>query len=183
MLKLDIDEIVRNPVVRHVIDRRGDVLDRYGPKFRNPSELTRQDYLEFLSFKHNHHWQGLERTARNAAEDLPQLRSTLTGLVDETQPISTRFETALDRLHGVGKATLTPILLVAFDDRYGVWNGTSEAAMRDLDQWPNFPRRSSMGEQYEIINDRLMELASTHNVNLWTLDVLYWGHLKKRAAR
>ncbi len=98
----------------------------------------------------------------------------MTILVDESIPLSSRFDRALSMLSGVGPATLTHILLVAFPDRYGVWNGTSEPEMRDRGLWPTFPHGASSGEKYEIVNSVLLTLAADLNIHLWTLDALWW---------
>ncbi|MGY6770950.1 hypothetical protein [Komagataeibacter sp. NFXK3] len=162
------------PSVHHSIARRDEVINRFQPLFRDPSSLTAQDYHDFLSIKHNHHWSGLERLGRSAADDIDNLRAAISILVDETKPLSERFDTALSMIHGVGPATLSPMLLLAYPDRYGVWNGTSEPEMRDRAIWPTFPHGSSPGNKYEIINSVLIELSKELGVDLWTLDALWW---------
>lgn len=92
-------------------------LGSFGPRFRDPLSLTKQDYLDFLSFKHNHHWTGLERPGRQATDDMEILREAIALLVDETKPISERFNTALSLVRGAGAATLT------LDAQFGVAAG------------------------------------------------------------
>jgi hypothetical protein len=46
--------------------------------------------------------------------------------------------------------------------------------MRERGVWPTFPRGASEGEKYEIINSVLLQLAKDSNVDLWTLDALWW---------
>jgi hypothetical protein len=170
----DTDKALSLPDIRHIVAKREEVLDRFGPIFRDSLKLTRQDYLDFLSFKHNHHWTGLERLGRRATDDMDNLREAIGLLIDETKPISERFDTAFSMVRGAGAATLTPILLVAHPDRYGVWNGTSEPEMRERGVWPTFTYGASEGEKYEIINSVLLQLARDLNVDLWTLDALWW---------
>jgi len=170
----DINKALSLPDIRGIVAKRDEVLDRFGPIFREPLSLTKQDYLDFLSFKHNHHWTGLERLGRQATDDMDNLREAIGLLVDETKPISDRFDTAYSMVRGVGAATLTPILLLAYPDRYGVWNGTSEPEMRERGVWPTFTHGASEGEKYEIINTVLLQLARDLNVDLWTLDALWW---------
>lgn len=158
-------------------------MRRFGPLFRDPSKLTQQDYLEFLGIKHNHHWSGLERLGRRAADDMENLRAAISILVDETAVLSDRFDTVLSMLHGVGAATLTPILLLAYPDRYGVWNGTSEPEMRDRGIWPTFPYGSTIGKKYGIINLTLINLAKELDVDLWTLDALWWASKLERGNK
>ncbi len=173
-MTFDLKKALSLPDIHHSVARRDEVMNRFGPLFRDPSSLTRQDYLDFLSIKHNHHWSGLERLGRPAANDMDNLRTAVSILVDEAAPLSERFDTALSMVHGVGAATLSPMLLLAYPDRYGVWNGTSEPEMRDRGIWPTFPHGSSFGKKYEIINLALLDLAEELGVDLWTLDALWW---------
>jgi hypothetical protein len=176
----DIKRALSLPEIRNFVAKRDGVLERFGPLFRDPGRLTKQDYLDFLSFKHNHHWSGLERLGGRAADDMNNLWDALTILVDETLPLSERFDSAASMLDGVGRATLTPILLVAYKDRYGVWNSTSETEMRDRGMWPIFPRGATDGEKYEQINAVLLNLARDNGVDLWTLDALWWVNKLER---
>lgn len=170
----DLKTALSLPDVHNSVARREEVMKRFGPLFREPSNLTKQDYLDFLSIKHNHHWSGLERLGRPAANDMHNLREAVSILVDEAAPLAERLDKSLSMLHGIGAATLTPMLLLAYPDRYGVWNGTSEPEMRDRGIWPTFPYGSSFGKKYEIINSVLIDLAETIGVDLWTLDALWW---------
>lgn len=183
----DVRKALSLPDIHHIVSKRDEVFARFGPLFRDPSSLSQQDYLDFLSFQHNHHWTGLERLGRTATRDMDGLRSAIAILVDETTPLSERLDTALAMVRGVGTGTLTPMLLLAFPDRYGVWNGTSEPEMRERGIWPTFPRGASEGQKYEIINSVLLNLANDFDIDLWTLDALWWqsklerentGHIK-----
>lgn len=111
---------------------------------------------------------------------MENLRAAVSTLVDESEPLAERFDVALTMVHGVGPATLTPMLLLAYPDRYGVWNGTSEPEMRDRGLWPTFPHGSSFGKKYEIINSALIDLAAGLGVDLWTLDALWWASKLER---
>jgi len=173
-LLFDNEKALSLPEIRNSVAQRGEVLGRFGPLFRDPLRLTKQDYLDFLSLKHNHHWSGLERLGRPAAENMGNLKDAIATLVDESQPLAERFDKSLEQIDGVSWATLTPILLVAYPESYGVWNGTSEPEMRERGVWPSFPRGSSEGEKYELINAVLVNLAREHRVDLWTLDALWW---------
>lgn len=173
-MTFDLKKALSLPDIHHSIAKRDEVMNRFGPLFRNPSSLTAEDYHDFLSIKHNHHWSGLERLGRPAANDMDNLRAAVSILVDEAEPLSDRFDMAMSMVHGVGAATLSPMLLLAYPDRYGVWNGTSEPEMRDRGIWPTFPHGSSSGKKYEIINSVLMDLAEELGIDLWTLDALWW---------
>jgi|TARA_B110000908_G_scaffold9032_1_gene11083 hypothetical protein len=186
-MTFDITNALSLPDISDSVAKRDGVLERFGPLFREPVLLTKQDYLDLLSTKHNHHWSGLERLGQPAASNMENLRKAISILVDESLPISQRFDDAAGRVHGVSFATLTPVLLLAYPKKYGVWNGTSEPEMRGRGYWPKFPRGASDGEKYEIINSVLLNLSSELGVDLWTLDALWWvtklerqntGHIK-----
>jgi hypothetical protein len=84
------------------------------------------------------------------------------------------MDKVVNEIPGMGKALVTAILLVAFPDKYGVWNGTSEAALMALKVWPDFARGLSFGQKYEVVNRALLGLSKELNVDLWTLDALHW---------
>ena len=102
------------------------------------------------------------------------LRDALSVLLDESRPIAERYDYALDRVHGMGRAIATAILLVVYPDQYGVWNTTAEAGIKALDLWPAFARGEPEGERYAKINALLVALAQGAGVDLWTLDALWW---------
>jgi hypothetical protein len=106
------------------------------------------------------------------------LRGSIATLLDEGIPIAQRldklFPKGRPQVKKLGKAIITSILLIAFPDKYGVWNGTSESALRELDLWPNFERGASIGQRYGAINEMLLKIASDLDTDLWTLDALWW---------
>jgi hypothetical protein len=105
---------------------------------------------------------------------MKKLRKALGVLVDEKKAISERFPQALSMVPGMGKALATAILTVAYPTKYGVWNNTSEAAIRKVGLWPNFERGEGLGKRYEKINGLLVKLSSDVKIDLWTLDALWW---------
>jgi hypothetical protein len=99
-------------------------------------------------------------------------------LINEEVPVAKRLNDLLPggkaKVRKLGKAVLTPILLITQPQKYGVWNGTSEGAMKTLQLWPDFQRGLSIGDQYVQINDLFLRLASELGADLWTLDALWW---------
>ncbi|MCB0026747.1 MAG: DUF91 domain-containing protein [Anaerolineales bacterium] len=77
-------------------------------------------------------------------------------------------------ISGMGRAIGTAILLVAYPDRYGVWNNTSEAGIKRVNLWPEFARGESEGSRYAKINELLCAIAKAAEVDLWTLDTLWY---------
>jgi hypothetical protein len=161
-----------------IVPKRNLVFTKYRPAFdaKNISKLSREDFISFLSFKNNCHWTGLERKGRNAATDIEILRSALSILLNENIPIQERIPQATGMVMGMGKAIATSILLVAHPSKYGVWNGTSELALKKLSIFPT--ERLGIGEKYRVINDTLNRLSTDLAIDLWTLDALWWRYIK-----
>jgi hypothetical protein len=157
------------------------VIPRYGPAFSpaNVGTLPRETVLEFLRFKNNRHWKGLERRGAQLTRDLNRLREALSLLVDESIPLRVRLE-RLRPLGGramipfLGPAVITAILHVVYPDRYGVFNKTLKGAMETLGIWPGNVREDSFADQYIAVNPMQLELASQLGLDLWTFDYLWW---------
>lgn len=151
------------------------VLSRFQPIFMpdNIENISAEDYLAFLQFENNNHWTGLYRKGNAVAGDMQSLRVKLKILVDESISISQRYnETNL--IDGLGKGIITAILQVVYPNTYGVWNNRVEKGMKAFKLWPVFPRGISEGEKYEILNNRLKKIADKLEIDLWTLDSLWW---------
>lgn len=161
--------------VREIIDNRDVVLGRFSPAFQpgTVAELDKDVFRDFLSFEQNKHWTGLERQPQLYA-DMDGLRQVLSVLVDEARPIRERVNTVVEA-PGMGVAKLSAILLVAYPRKYGVWNGTSEKALRSLGLWPETRRGATTGERYVAVNLVLLDLARNLEIDLWTLDAIWWG--------
>lgn len=170
---IDVLSAKMDPEYLEMVSRQREVTDRFGPLFREPSELTEASFRAFLSFDHNHHWTSLYRQTSNLLEQgFDHLRNTIAILTDESRSIGTRYDEAVDDQKGMSKGIATAIMMVAFPDRYGVWNSKSEAGLTELGVWPNLLQGASDGEKYEAINGVLHTLCATYDVDLWSLDGL-----------
>jgi hypothetical protein len=170
---IDIFRAKMDPEYLEMMSRQREVTDRFGPLFKEPDRLTEADFRAFLFFDHNHHWTSLYRQTSNLLEQgFDHLRRTIATLTDEALPVGARYDEAVNRQRGMSKGIATAILIVAYPEKYGVWNSTSEAGLTELGAWPDLPRGASDGEKYEAINDVLHTLCATYNVDLWSLDGL-----------
>lgn len=139
------------------------------------ASLTKQDMTGFLSYRQNKRWREISRD--DVTADMDRLRTALLVLIDETRPITERLN-ALEPARGelavphLGKAKMTPILLVTQPAHYGVWNDYSERALSGMGLMPEFTEGSRLGEQYEAVNHVLVQLAGQYNVTLWWLDII-----------
>ena len=159
-----------------IVKTRDQVFARYRPVFSldHVPTISREEFTSFLYSENNHHWSGLYRKGLQAAEDMDALRRALTLLLDESKPMQQRFTGALDMVKGLGKATATGILTVAHPESYGVWNNTSEAALRNLGLWPTSERGEKSGATYTKVNALLARLRNDLETDFWTLDAVWW---------
>lgn len=161
--------------IRHILESRDSVINRYGPQFQPGAieQIDEEVLRSFLLIENNKHWSGLFRQSNRICADMATARAALGELVDETRPIEGRTQTATE-IKGLGKGIITAILIVAYPNRYGVWNNTSESGLVELDLLPDWPRGASFGVRYAAINAVLNELARELEVDLWTLDTIWW---------
>jgi hypothetical protein len=137
--------------------------------------LTKQDMTGFLSYKQNKRWREISK--EDVTRDMERLRAALLMLIDETLPVDVRLD-ALEPGRGhlavphLGKAKLTPVLLMSQPRRYGVWNDYSERALRGMGVFPDFEDGWHLGKQYAAVNEVLVKLAAEYNVTLWWLDII-----------
>lgn len=162
--------------IMRTIAARDEVLSRFQPLLRPESipRLSEEEIRPFFYFEHNKHWSGLFRQVNRICGDMDAFRNVLALLVDENRPIADRLDQALVRIKGLGKGIVTALLQVAYPDNYGVWNNTSEGGLIATGLMPGFPRGTSFGTKYARINDILKRLSRELEIDLWTLDALWW---------
>lgn len=153
------------------------VTSKYGSIFHlsNLENLTKENFLSFLLIKNNLHWEGIHHSQESVTSDLKKLKQTLIFLLDESNGLTDRLNNLSPKkgkyyIKGLGKAIITPILLVVYPDKYGVWNKKSEDGLKKLGLFPKFQRGNSFGEKYDEINNVLGSLAKKYSISLWQLD-------------
>ena len=109
------------------------------------------------------------------------LRQALHILLDESRPLNERLDKLLPpsepMVSRFGAATITPIFLIAYPDRYGVLNKPAEDGLRKIGMWPAFDGKVLFSTKYIEINQILLALAGELKADLWTLDTLWWAVL------
>jgi len=163
-------------IFKEIVEPRDAVLARFQPVFSpdHMAEITADEFLSFLLLENNHHWSGLHRQGPRMCTDMDKLRDALAMLVDETQSVADRLDKGTEMVSGMGKNVASAVLLVTQPDRYGVWNNRSEANMKRLGIWPYFNRGESFGKRYVKVNQTLLQLRDTLQIDFWTLDALWW---------
>lgn len=161
---------------KEIIDAQVVVQERFQPVFapEHVAQITEDEFRPFLHFEHNRHWTGLYRQGSRLCSDMDKLRQALAILVDESRPITSRFEEPISMIKGMGQNIVSGILLICHPDKYGVWNSRSEGVMRRMGVWPKFERGESYGSRYAKVNAILLQLCDSLQVDLWTLDTLWW---------
>ncbi len=164
----------RDPWLREIIESRDEVVRQFQPIFapEHLPNLTADEFRSFLLFKNNHHWP-LHRQSTRMCADMPRLREVLKTLLDESQRIEKRMNAPT--VKGMGRGVMTAVLLIAYPDKYGVWNNTSEQALKSLGLWPQFSWGESFGSRYVKLNALLGDLAQALGVDFWTLDAAFYG--------
>jgi hypothetical protein len=159
-----------------IVAPRDEVFAKYTPIFSHNHipALSREEFTSFLYFENNRHWSGLYRKGLQAATDIVRLREALAILLDESKPIRDRFPSAIGMVTGFGKAIATAILTVAYPNVYGVWNNTSEAALRQVGLWQNLEHGEGIGGRYAKVNALLGRLRTDLEIDFWTLDAMWW---------
>ena len=153
-----------------------DIISKYGEMFHpaNLDNLTKEGFKSFLSYKNNKHWTGINRQSNLITADMDKLKKGLKTLLDESRNIKERLGFLFPRnspnyIRGLGRAVTTPILLMVYPEKYGVYNSKSEEGLRKLGLLPDF-RGKSFAEKYIRVNRILNELASEYEITLWQLD-------------
>lgn len=162
-----------------ILKSREDVLDRFQAVFASDAidSLAEDEFRDFLSFKRNRHWTGLQRPTAHVCDDMPKLRAALKHLFNEELPVADRIDDLTQNqdisVPGIGVGILTPLLLVRYPDKYGVWNSKAENALRTLRIWPHFSRGATKGQKYETLNGLFLQLSDAAGLDLWSLDGLW----------
>lgn len=175
-LRQTLADIKKSDNWNKIVEPKDRVIARFQPLLNadHLPHLTEEEIRPFFYFEHNRHWTSLYRQVNRVCGDMAAFRKALALLVDEKRPIEARLNMIAGSNSGLGKAILSGLLIVAFPEKYGVWNGTSEAGLIALELLPTFDRGESFGARYARINAVLTRLASDLAIDLWTLDALWW---------
>jgi len=182
--ELDLQEAIR--ITKEVYqgserrDEEREVIDRYGSMFhpRNLDALTKEDFKSFLLLKNNKHWWGIHRQGNIITQDIDRLRSALKILLDENKPLKERLDSLFPKnkpnyIKGLGRAVVTPILMVVYPTKYGVYNTKSAKGLKKVGLEPEFGRGASFAEKYVKVNEVLNNLAAENDMSLFQLDEVW----------
>ncbi|MBI5746123.1 MAG: hypothetical protein HZA13_03870 [Nitrospirae bacterium] len=171
----------QDPELATLVASRDEVLSRYRPVFDPAAlkDLTPEQFKSFLLFKNNRHWKAIHRQGNQIVEDMTALRRALGILFDESRPLADRLRQIRPKsgepmVKGLARSVITPILLIAYPDQYGVLNQVSESGMKEVGVWPETGEGADFATKYTVVNAALTDLARELGIDLWTLDALWW---------
>ena len=174
----EVKDEYRNNTER--INNEKQVIAKFGAMFNpeNLDKLTADGFKSFLLIKNNKHWDGIHRQGNMITFDMDKLKSTLKLLLDESKPIKERINKIMPKnrppiIKGLGRAVLTPILLVVYPGKYAVYNSVAEEGMKQFGLFPDF-RNESFAEKYVIINEKINDIAKQNELSLWQIDEVWW---------
>jgi hypothetical protein len=177
-------------VVGDILASREKVLSRFQPIFsiEHIPQLTAEEFQSFLSSKNNRHWGGLQRLGSQITSDMELLRKALLILLDENRSLESRLDILRPykkpaMVKNLGRAFITPILMVSHPEKYGVMNNPSIEGARLLNVLPEFKENAPFSKKYIAFNDVLVRLATSLDTDLWTLNALWWGIIKERSEQ
>lgn len=158
-----------------------EVIENFGYLFNpdNLDNLTKEDFKSFLLIKNNRHWEGIHRQGNMITQDMDKLRKALQILLDESKPLERRLDFLFPKnkpnyIKGLGRAIVTPILMVVYPDRYGVYNRRSAEGLIKIGLEPKFNRGASFSEKYIKVNKVLNSMAQENDMSLFALDEIWW---------
>lgn len=132
-----------------------EVIKNYGSMFhpKNLETLTKEDFKSFLLIKNNKHWSWIHRQGNIITQDMDKLRHALNMLLDENKPLKYRLDFLFPKnkpnfIKGLGRAVVTPILLVVYPEKYGAYNKRSAEGLRITGLEPKFSKGVSFSEKF-----------------------------------
>jgi len=157
------------------------VIERFGELFQpsNLDLLEKEDFRSFLLIKNNKHWDGIHRQVNMITKDIDKLKKAIRMLLDESKPLKDRLDFLFPKgksnyIKGLGRAVTTPILLIMYPEKYGVYNSRTEEALKKTKLYPKFNRGASFSEKYIKINEILLDISKRYDISLFKLDSVWW---------
>jgi len=182
---MNLQEVIRDTKKEFEnIDRKNEeneVIEKYGSMF-NPNKLsflTKEDFKSFLLIKNNKHWEGIHRQGNMITQDMDKLKKALKILLNEERPIEERLNILFPKnkpnfIKGLHRSVVTPIMMVVYPTKYGVYNRRSDEGLTKVGLMPKYGKGAAFSRKYIEINKVLKSLASENNMSLFELDSVWW---------
>lgn len=162
-------------------NEENEVIEKYGSIF-NPHKLdslTKENFKSFLLMKNNKHWEGIHRQGNMITQDMDKLKKALKILLNEEKPIEDRLNILIPKnkpnfIKGLHRSVITPIMMVVYPDKYGVYNRRSDEGLTKVGLMPKHGKGAAFSKKYIEINKVLNSLTSENNMSLFELDSVWW---------
>jgi len=158
-----------------------EVIDKYGSMFNpnNLGSLNKEDFKSFLLMKNNKHWEGIHRQGNMITQDMNKLKKALKILLNEEVSIEKRLNILIPKnkdnyIKGLHRSVITPIMMVVYPTKYGVYNRRSDEGLTKVGLMPKHGKGAAFSRKYIEINKVLNGLASENNMSLFELDSVWW---------
>jgi len=158
-----------------------EVIDKYGSMFNpnNLDSLNKEDFKSFLLMKNNKHWEGIHRQGNMITQDMNKLKKALKILLNEELSIEKRLNILIPKnkdnyIKGLHRSVITPIMMVVYPGKYGVYNRRSDEGLTKVGLMPKHGKGAAFSRKYVEINKVLNGLASENNMSLFELDSVWW---------
>lgn len=162
------------------------VIGHYGPIFSidKIDSIQYEEVENFAKFEQNLHWKGIFRHSNQVKENFEDNRKALKILVDPKMgSVQDRLSQAYQLSKGMGPALMTAILLVEFPEKYGVLNGISYSALKDLNLVTFSDSTYGYIKNYSIANEIILKLRNATKLDLWTLDWMFYEYEKREGKK
>jgi hypothetical protein len=112
-------------------------------------------------------------------QDMDKLKKVLKILLNEEVPIEDRLNILIPKnkpnfIKGLHRSVVTPIMMVVYPDKYGVYNRRSDEGLTKVGLMPKYGKGATFSRKYIEINKVLKSLASENNMSLFELDSVWW---------
>ena len=182
---MDLEQVIKETKILYAqpekTNEEKSVIERFGKLLKpfNLDGLTKEDFRSFLLIKNNKHWDGIHRQVNMITDDIDKLKNAIRILLDESKPLRDRLDILFPKgksnyIKGLGRAVTTPILLVVYPEKYGVYNSRTEEALKKIRLYPKFNRGASFSEKYIRINEILLDISKKYDISLFKLDSVWW---------
>ncbi|MGC8581973.1 MAG: McrB family protein [Thermoplasmata archaeon] len=177
--KMVIEDFTNNPQLK---EDEITVIKEFGDSFRS----GKFDWETFERFtKDNKHWSiyYLNNNKYKLQENFDKLKEAINRLLDENSPIQERLKDVLSddgryKVKGVDIAIYSAILLLAYPNKYALWNNLTVDAVNSIldegDEKFNDPLKD-----YVRFNNLVNKIAKDNNLTLWEMDRL-WDKVKNK---
>ena len=161
------------------VQAKAAAIDRFGKYFApdNLKNISDQGVKQFLTYRANRHWMGINR--HPIYKDMDRLRNALALLLDQSKPIIDRLDRLINKsdpinIKGLNRAVLTPILMCVYPEEYAVYNNRTTTALSSLGKNPiEHATGMGFGQRYVEITKVCKSISNEIHLPLRLVDTMF----------